>query len=169
VYLRATYYKARMLGTSFSWVLGDFLVKGASAYTKPISVKADLPKKSWENVLGFERTFSPGTHSITALAQGTYVNRGDVLDTNSVSLARMFDRSGMLGLRWVPHERWTILASYLRDFKFKGNFMHDEISFKLKDAWSLKFSADLLAGKTETPIGTYAQNDRYDLALKVQW
>jgi hypothetical protein len=170
IYLRSTYFKSRMLGTSFVWVLGNFLVKGASAYTHVIS-KADeglLPKDSWENALGLERTFSVGDGSVTALAQGTYVKRDEKLDTNSISLSRMFDKAGMIGLRWAPSERVTVLTSLLYDFLYKGNLEHAEVSYKVRDGWLAKIGADLLEGKGETPLGTYRRNDRVFISLNVQ-
>ena len=68
-----------MTGTSFTWVLGSFLLKGAAAYTHTLDRRFDLPARTWENALGLERTFSVGKGSLTALVQGTYVDRGDAL------------------------------------------------------------------------------------------
>lgn len=165
VMLRASYYPIRMTGTGFTWVAGDFLVKGAAAYTHVLNQNRDLPARLWENVVALERTFSLGKGSLTAVLQGTYVDRGDELDTNSVSLARMFDRAGMLALRWAPNEEWTALASYLRDTKFRGGVAHGELSYKFTDGWKAELSADLLSGPLETPIGTYGRNDRATFAV----
>lgn len=167
--VQATYYQSRMGGTSFTLVAGDFLVKGASAYTSPVKHAGDLPAKTLENALGLERTFSVGKGSLTALAQGTYVKRGDRVDTNSVSLARMFDRAGMGALRWSASEKLTVLASYLRDIRYKGNVVHADASYKIADGWRAKVGADFLSGPTETPIGTYGRNDRITLSLNSQW
>ncbi|MCO5142170.1 MAG: hypothetical protein M9962_03670 [Oligoflexia bacterium] len=170
IFLQAAYYKSRMLGTSFVWVLfDDYLVKGAVANSKPVSSRRDLPLETWESVLGIERSFALGKGSITVLAQATYVDRGDAVDTNSVSLSRMFDKAGMLGLRWSPNEKWTAVASYLRDIKFEGSVIHSDISYKLADGWKTKIAGDLLDGKTETPIGTYRKNDRLTLSIQRQW
>ncbi len=170
IYLQPVYFKSRMLGTSFVWVLGDFLVKAASAQNHIISsyYEGQLPKDSLENALGFERTFSLGSGSVTALAQGTYVKRDEKLDNNSISLSRMFDRAAMLGLRWAPNERLTAVASLLYDIQFKGNLEHLETSYKVHDGWLAKVGADLLAGKPETPLGTYRRNSRVIVSLNVQ-
>lgn len=165
VFLQAAYYKVRMTGTSFAWVLGDFLLKGASAYTKALSSRADLPRKTWENVLGLERSFGAGT----LLLQGTYVDRGDAVDNNSVSLSRMFDRSALFGYRFTPNEKWTLLASVLQDFRFEGTLFHGDLSYKFRDAWQLALQGDVIGGKAETPLGTYKRNDRLTLALSTQW
>lgn len=174
IYLRAAFYKIRMYGTSFVWVLGDFLVKGASAYTKPISAlgiypSSYLPPRILENALGLEKTINIGELSLTMLLQGTYVSRSDSVDNTSVSLSRMFDKAAMGGLRFVPGEKFSVLLSYLRDIKFKGNFFHGEGDYKFKDGWKLKLSGDILGGATETPLGTYRRNDRVNLALNYQW
>jgi hypothetical protein len=169
VTLQAAYYKIRMTGTSFAWVLGDFLVKGVAAYTKPLSVRRDLPTRVWENALGLERTFSFGEMSMTMIAQGTYVDRGDAVDTNSVSLSRMFDRAGMMAIRFQPGEKWTVLASALRDFRFIGNLFHAELGYKIRDGWKLDLTGDILGGAAETPLGTYRRNDRATLALTAQF
>ena len=170
--LQATYYPIRMTGTSFTWDVAGFLVKGAAAYTHVINRtsqelaanpdlrKLGLPTRLWENVLALERTFGVGAGSLTALLQGTHVARGDNLDTNSISIARMFERAGMGALRWAPSENTTVLASYLRDLKFKGSLWHLEASYRFTDGWRAKLSGDLLDGPTETPIGTYRANDR---------
>ncbi len=170
IFLKALYYKTRMVGTSFVWVLGDFLVKGASAHTAILSNAEDglLPKETWENALGLERTFGLGSGSLTALAQGTYVKRPEKLDTNSVSLTRMFDRAAMAGLRWAPNERLTVLASVLYDIHYKGHLEHAEIGYKLKDGLLGKLGADMLDGKAETPLGTYRRNDRVFISLNLQ-
>ncbi|MGZ3693294.1 MAG: hypothetical protein ACXWQO_03760 [Bdellovibrionota bacterium] len=167
--LKAVYYKARMLGTSGTLVAGDFLIKGASAYNAPVKPASDLPAKSLDNALGIERTFSVGKGTLTAIIQGTYVKRGDRVDTNSVSLARMFDRAGMAAFRWSPTESIAVLGSYLRDTRYKGTLVHSEASYKIADGWRGKVSADFLSGPTETPIGTYARNDRVTLSLNSQW
>lgn len=167
--LRGIYYRSRMLGTSFVWVLGDFLVKGASAYTKVISKLPNdqLPLDSHENALGFERTFSIGEGSITALAQGTYVSRKDRADANSVSLARMFDKAAMMGLRWAPSEKLTATASFLYDIRYKGHFEHIDLGYKIADGWSAKLAGDIMSGRPETPIGTYDRNDRITVSLNM--
>jgi hypothetical protein len=167
--VQPVYYKENMVGTSFTLVAGDFLLKGASAYTSPVKRAPDLPAKTLENVLGVERTFSVGKGTLTAMAQGTYVKRGDRLDTNSVSLARMFERAAMGALRWAPGEKITILGSYLRDLHYEGRVIHADASYKLADGWKVKGAADFLSGKPATPIGTYARNDRFIVSLNAQW
>lgn len=169
IQLQAGYYPVRMTGTSFAWVLGDYLVKGAAAYTHTMNRRFDLPARTWENALGVERTFGVGKGSLTALVQATYVDRGDSVDTNSISLARMFDRGVMGALRWAPNESWTVLASYLKDTKFKGDLWHGESTYKIADGWRAKLSADLLDGQTETPLGTYKRNDRATISLLAQF
>ncbi len=103
------------------------------------------------------------------MVQGTYVKRGDRVDTNSVSLARMFDKAGMGALRWAPTDSLTMLASYLRDIRYKGSVIHAEASYKIADGWKAKVSTDQLSGLTETPIGTYGRNDRITISLNSQW
>lgn len=169
IWLQATWYRSRMLGTSFVWVVDDFLVKGASAVSKPTSSRRDLPPQTWENVLGLERTFYMGDQSITLLAQSTWVDRQDQLDTSSVSLARMFDRAFMGGLRWAPSERFTVVLSRLRDTRYKGDLTHGEASFKVADGWNVKLAGDALSGAAETPLGTYEGNDRASLFLTAKW
>lgn len=168
--LRASYYKIRMLGTSFVWVLGDFLLKGASAHTEILSKVTDdtLPKNTLENALGLERTFSLGSGSLTTLLQGTYIKREERLDSNSISLARMFDRAGMVGLRWAPTERLTVLASLLHDFHYRGDLQHGELGYKIADGWSTKLAGDFLSGTAETPLGTYKRNSRIYLSINLQ-
>jgi hypothetical protein len=173
VYLQSLFYKNRMLGTSFVWAVGEYLIKGASAQNHVVSelhgsVANRLPKDSWENVLGVEHTFPAGKGTLTALVQGTYVKRDEKLDTNSVSLARMFDRAAMLGLRWAPSERWTAVASVLWDIQYKGNLEHLEASYKLADGWAARLAGDLLDGRPETPLGTYKRNDRILLSVSMQ-
>ncbi len=179
VNLQALYYKSRMLGTSFVYVLGDFLLKGATAKNQVVSslagatnggqsIESRLPKDDWENVLGLERTFAVGPGQLTVLAQGTYVQHNEGLDTNSVSLARMFDRAAMVGLRWAPGEKWTVLGSGLVDIQYHGSLEHLEANYKIADGWSTRLSGDRLDGRAETPIGTYKKNDRVMLSLNIQ-
>ncbi|NUM88175.1 MAG: hypothetical protein HUU37_03135 [Bdellovibrionales bacterium] len=169
IWLQATWYRSRMAGTSFVWVLGDFLVKGATAVSKPKGERRDLPPRTWENVLGLERTLYLGDQSLTALFQATWVDRQDQLDTSSVSLGRMFDRAFMGGLRWAPTERLSVILSRLRDTRFKGDLTHAEASWKLADGWNLKLAGDALSGAAETPLGTYADNDRALASVTLKW
>lgn len=97
------------------------------------------------------------------------MDRGDAVDTNSVSLSRMFDRAGMVALRWTPGEKWTVLASALRDFHFVGNLFHAELGYKVADGWKIDLTGDVLGGASETPLGTYKRNDRATLAVTAQW
>jgi hypothetical protein len=173
IYLQSLFYKTRMAGTSFVWSVGEFLVKGATAQNHVIShldgvFAGRVPKDDWENALGLEHTFQVGKGSLTAFLQGTYVKRDEALDTNSVSLARMFDRATMIGLRWAFSEKWTALASGLYDTQYKGNLEHLEAAYKISDGWTGKIYGDLLAGPPETPLGTYARNDRVVISLNVQ-
>ncbi|HEY8280408.1 MAG TPA: hypothetical protein VIH99_12340 [Bdellovibrionota bacterium] len=170
VWLKATYYKTRMLGTSFVKVLGNVLLKGASAHTNVLSSAAEgvLPKESWENVLGAEFTFGLGGGAMTVLGQGTYIGRKEKLDTNSVSLARMFDRAAMTGLRWSPSDRFAVLASLLHDLHYQGDLVHADVSYKIADGWIAKAGGDLLSGRPETPIGTYGANDRVYISINLQ-
>lgn len=167
--LRSIYYRQRMAGTSFVKVLGDFLVKGASAHTAVLSKLpgGQLPRDYWENALGLERTFSTGEGSLTALLQGTYIKRAEEADSNSVSLTRMFDRAVMAGIRWAPSEKVTATASVLYDTKFRGHLEHLDFGYKLADGVSAKLAGDIMSGRPETPIGTYDRNDRVTLSLNV--
>lgn len=167
--LRASFYPIRMTGTSFTWVLGDFLVKGAGAYTHVLNRNFDLPARVWENAVGVERTFGVGKGSLTTLVQGTYVDRADGLDTSSTSLARMFDRGLMGALRWAPSDYWTATLSYLRDMKYEGGLWHGEATYKIADGWRAKVSGDLLDGPMETPLGTYRRNDRATASILAQF
>jgi len=167
--LRAIYYKTRMVGTSFVWVAGGFLIKGAAAYTKVISrlPASLLPRDSQENVLGLERTFSVGSGTLTALAQGTYIQHKERMDSNSISLSRMFDKAAMAGIRWAPTEKFTVQASFLYDLLYTGHFEHLDLGYKIADGWNAKLAGDLLGGKTGTPLGTYDRNDRLTISLNV--
>jgi hypothetical protein len=173
VFLQALYYKSRTIGTSFVWVLGEFLLKGASAKNQVVSqldgnVATRLPKDEWDNALGLEHTFAVGSGQLTALLQGTYISRDESLDTNSVSISRMFDRAAMLGMRWAPGEKWTVLGSALYDTKYKGSLEHLDVSYKIADGWSTRLAGELLGGPVETPLGTYRKNGRVYLSLNVQ-
>jgi hypothetical protein len=167
--LQRAYYPVQVSGLSFTWATLGILVKGAGAYTQVRNQRFDLPARVWESVLGLEKSLSLGSGSLTLLAQGTSVNRGDALDSNSVSLARMFDRSAMGALRWSPSERWTVTASLLRDLKFKGSLWHFEAGWKFTDGWRADISGDFLSGRPETPLGTYARNDRVTASLGWQF
>jgi len=167
--LQAGFYPIRLTGTSFTWVLGDFLVKGVGAYTHVVNRRFDLPSRIWESALGVERTFSLGNGSVTSILQGSYVNRGDGLETGTISLARMFDRAAMGAFRWAPSDSWTILGSFLRDLEYKGNLFHGEITTKVADGWKLKTAVDILGGDLETPLGTYRENDRVSVGVLAQF
>ncbi len=169
VYLQATYYKIQMAGASFVSVLGDFLLKGESAYTKPVSAKSGIPLKGFDNVLALERGFDVGGNTLTAILEGTYAYHQDPVDNGSTSLSRMFDRAGILALRYAIGEKWTVLSSFLRDTKYKGNFYRGQVSYLLRDSLTLDLTADVIGGETGTPLGTYAKNDRGIFGLEYRF
>jgi hypothetical protein len=165
VYLQATYYKTQVAGFSFVKVLGDFLLKGESAFQHAVSKRDDLPKDGFDNVLALERSFDIGENSLTTTIEGTYADHNDPLDNGVTSLSRMFDRSALIGARYTIGSHWTLLASYLRDIKFQGNFFRGELTWQMLDALSIDLTADVLGGSVGTPLGTYAKNDRGILSL----
>lgn len=169
IYLRASYYKTRMLGASAVLALGDFLVKGESAYTQPVSQRNDISKHNSENVLGIERMLGVGAGSLTILAQGTYCDRKDPFDNNSTSLSRMFDRAAMLGLRWAPTEKFTWMLTGLYDSKYKGDLVHSDANYTLSDTVKVTAGADILGGIAGTPLGTYRKNSRGMMGLVAHW
>jgi len=169
VYLQAAYYKTRVYGASAVLAAGDFLLKAESAYTKPISVRNDLPERVIESVFGIERTMALGAGSLTTLLQGSYGDRKEAANTSSTSLARIFDRGAMIALRYMPSEKLTWLSSFLRDTKYKGNFIHSDINYALSDTVKISAGAEFLKGDAETPLGTYEKNDRVMLGFNCHW
>lgn len=162
--LQATFYRERVFGASAVVVMGDTLLKTEAAYTHVVSKRTDLPDHVEEYVMGLERNLNIFKDGVTALLQGTYVRNSLGDDGAATSLSRMFDKSATLGLRYAP-EKWSIVASGLYDIKYKGKLGHFEVARKLSDPVEIKLTCDILAGKQETPIGTYRKNDRFIAGL----
>ena len=154
------YYRQWVYGGNFVWALGQYIVRGESAFTRPISRDGAITGIGQEHALEIEHNVQIGKDQVTVIVEGTFSKHEKDSDNSSTSLSRVFDRAAILALRYSPTEKWNFLGSAFYDFLFKGNFFHVEGSYALRDALKLNLSLDNLNGPDETPIGTYRKNGR---------
>jgi hypothetical protein len=167
--LTPVFYRQWMYGGSL--VYGNFgvIFRTEVAVTRVISQGADLPGNAEQYVLGVERPVPIGTTDLTVLAQGAYSRHSDPLSNSSTSLIRIFDRALLLGARLSFSEALSAQLSGLYDTESHGELAHAESSYNLSDSVKLGLAADVLLGKTGTPLGSYNKNERVIASLKTNF
>lgn len=165
VTLRTKDYRHRVAG--FSWVSSqwNFLFKYATNYSQSLGKDPLLPGWIHENILGLEKNFNIGSDGLlVAILQHSIVNNEKANDSN-LSVTEIFRRAWMLGGRFSWGDTWTLTALGLYDSLRYSHFQQYAVSRRLRDIWTLQFSAELIEGRDETPLGVYKDNDNYRLSL----
>jgi len=165
VVLRSKDYRQRVAG--FSWVSSqwNFLLKYATNYSQSLGTDPLLPGWTHENIVGLERNFNIGSEGLlVGILQYSFINNEKTNDSN-LSVTEIFRRAWMLGGRFSWGDRWTLTALGLYDSQHESHFQQYSLSRRLGDIWTLQASAELFAGRDDTPLGVYTDNDNYRLSL----
>lgn len=165
VQLRLKDYRQRSAG--FSWVSSqwNFLFKYATNYSQSIGDDPLLPGWTHENVAGLEKNFNIGSEGLlVAILQYSFIDTQVANDSN-MSVTEIFRRSWMAGGRFSWGDNWTVTALGLYDSLRYSTFQQYSIARRFLDAWTLQLSAEFIAGRADTPLGVYEDNDNYRLSL----
>lgn len=158
-------YRQRQAG--FSWVSSqyNFLLKYAASYTQSLGSDPLLPGWMHEQVLGLERNFNIGPDGLLiAILQYSYIN-DEKEDDSNLSVAQIFRRAWMVGGRFSWGDNWTLNVLGLYDTLHFSHLQEYGVARRLFDIWTLELSANFIAGRSDTPLGIYNQNDSYRLSL----
>jgi len=160
------YYRHQFYGGSAVYATGEWIFRYENTFNRPISKRSDLPVASQSHVFEIEKSFLIFKQNFTFLLLGTYSKTSDQASNDSTSLFRLFDKAGILAIRYAPSSKWSSVASLLYDTVKFGKLAHGEVSYLLRDGLRISAMGDVLAGKPETPVGTYRRNDRVSLGLQ---
>lgn len=165
IYLEPVYYRTRTSGLGVVWARESYIVRMESAYQHTVSEDSSLQPWSWSNVAGVETNVEMGSTTATVLAQYYYTKNPQSADNMLSSSYRLFDRTGLLGVRWAYSDDLTVTASGLYETKTKGLFWMVAFEQKLSD--SLKWGAGWrdFSAQDEGLIKTFERNDHANLEM----
>lgn len=166
--LMPVYYKHRIYGGTLVYTVGEFILKGESAFTKQISVGTGkaLPGNYNQSVLSVEHDFPVPEGKLTAIAQATYCHFETPSENGTTSISRAFDQALVFGLRYAPEEKWSIVNTALWDTKYGGTTFVLNGEYKLRDNLTADLSASLMGGPELSPLGTYRKNSLAAASLR---
>lgn len=167
--LQAEYYRQRVYGGSLVYANFGSIFRAEAAITRLISAGQELPGDSEAYVAGVEHPFPLGPDALTLLVQGTYQRQSVAIQNATTDLSRVFDRAGMVALRYTFTEKLTGLASALFDVESHGEYAHAEGSYALTDSVKLGLAGDELWGAVTTPLGTYNNNARVIASVRTSF
>lgn len=163
--LAPVYYRVRTSSAGFVWAFEKWILRGESAYQHTLSRNELLQPWSWSSVLAVETNVDVGSKSITLLGQYYYSQNPQAADNVISSSYRLFDRTGVLGMRIPISDDTTVIASGLYETKTKGVFAMLAFENKLSDSmrWGLGWRD--FSAQEDGLIKTYDKNDHATLDL----
>ena len=162
VYYRQDVYSASLVYANFGMIL-----RSEVAVTRLIAKGDDLPGDTEEYVVELERGFEIGEKTITLIVEGAITDRNRPVSDSMISISRLYDRAGIVGLRFPFSEILTLNAGSIFDLKHQGSILRLEANHSLSDDWKINLAGDFFQGGLMTPIGTYRKNNRLTVTMKV--
>lgn len=165
VVLRPYYYRSRTSGLGAVWARESWIFRLESVYSHTISEDPDLIPWSWTNVGGLETGVDIGSSTLTLLAQYYHRETPQKADNYISSSYRIFDRTGLLGLRWPVTDEWHLTGSAVIETYTNGLFWLASLENKWTDTlrWSVGWR-DFSANERGL-IKTFDKNDHANLEL----
>lgn len=169
VQLTPVYYKVRVAGAQFVIPVGNSIFRLESAYTDVISEVVGIPEWSHQSVLALESPFYFGSRSLTAMVQGYYGDSSIGKDNLVSSSSRIFDDSVALGFRYAHSSQNSLLAFAVYNISSESSYarMDWQISFNSWVSGSVVY--ENFEGNESTFLGTYDNNDRARVEIKVRY
>jgi hypothetical protein len=164
--LTPVYYRQRVYGGTLVYAAGSTIFRAETAITRLVSKGQDLNGNSEEFILAAEHPYVIFGKDLTMIYQGTIARHSVPLTNSATALNRIFDRALLLGARYVPTEKLSILLSGLFDTQFHEQLAHVESTYNLTDAWKLGLAGDALWGTPDTPLGQFTNNERVTFTVR---
>lgn len=161
-------YKVRNSGLGITYAAEKMIFRLESVYqhtlTDPSKVFGLEPWK-WSSVFGIETNVDIGSSTLTILTQYFHTEIPIKADNLISSSYRLFDRTGVLGLRWPMNDRWTLSASALLETQTHGLFWSAAVENKISD--SLKMAVGWRDFSAQDPglLKTFDKNDHANLEM----
>jgi hypothetical protein len=158
-------YRQRVGG--FSWVSSQlgFLFKYATSHSQSMGDDPLLPGWTHESIVGLEKNFTLGSEGLlVGILQHSFIDTEKKNDSN-LSVTEIFRSAWMAGGRFSWGDTWTLTALTLYDSLRYSHLQRYSVARRIRDAWTLQLSAELISGHEDTPLGVYNDNDNYRLSL----
>ncbi len=163
--LRQVQYRVRNSGFGATYAGERVIFRLESVYQHTISQGNGLQPWIWSNVVGAETNFAIGRSTLTILTQYYHTEIPTKADNLISSSYRLFDRTGVLGLRWPLNDQWMLMSTALLETQTHGLFWTAGVENKISD--SLKMSVAWRDFSAQDPglIKTFDKNDHGNLEL----
>jgi len=165
VKLTPVYYRVRTSSLGMVWALDKLIVRAESAYQHTISEDPLLQPWSWANVLALETNVNVGATSMILLSQFYYTVNPQAPDNMISSSYRLFDRTGVFGMRWPFSEKITFTGSLLYEANTKGMFWMASFEQKLSDSLRFGLGWRDFSAQEDGLIKTFERNDHATVDL----
>jgi hypothetical protein len=147
----------------------DFLFKYATSYTQTIGDDPLLLGWTHENIVALEKTFQLGTDGVLiGVLQYSFLNTEKTNDSN-LSLLEVFRNAWMLGGRMTWKEVWNFSFTGLYNKTNESQYGELTLGRRFLDRWTLAFTANIISGEIQNPLGVYNKNDNYQLSLSASF
>ncbi len=165
--LGQTQYKVRNSGFGMSYAAEKVILRLESVYQHTVSdvTNQGIHPWVWSSVAGAETNFDVGTSSVTILAQYYHTEIPTKADNLISSSYRLFDRTGVLGVRWPASDAWLFSASALFETQSQGLFWSAGAENKISDALRMGVSWRDFSAQKDGLIKTFDKNDHANLDL----
>lgn len=165
-------YRVRNSGAGITYAGENWIYRLEGAYThvesmgyKENSVGFGLYPWSWTAVAGVETNFDIGRNSLTVLAQYYHSEVPIPADNYISSSYRLFDRTGVFGLRYPMSDKLMLSGSAMIETKTHGLFWTAGFEQKLKDALKWGLSWRDFSAQEDGLLKTFDKNDHVTLDL----
>jgi len=156
-------FRVRTVSGLVSTTLGDWIFRIAARYDQPLGDHKELSSWSQATVAGVERTFLIGSNALTGVLQWSMVHHPE--GVGLLSIADIFDKSVLYGLRVPMGESWLVFVSGFYSTIDQSTYEKIEIGYRFNDHWRIDAGVELIDGPGESLLGIYGQNDRATIAV----
>lgn len=165
--LGQVFYKVRNSGFGMVYAADRAIFRVETNYQHTLSsvTNQGIHPWVWSSVLGVETNFDLGTSSLTILAQYYHTEIPTKADNLISSSYRLFDRTGVLGLRWPVNDSWLLSASTFIETQTQGLFWTAGVENKISDALKMAVSWRDFSAEKVGLIKTFDKNDHANLEL----
>lgn len=165
VHLTQINYRQRTTAFGFVWAREKWIYRGETAYSHTISHDDFLSPWSWTSVLAIETNVELPSSTMTVLAQGYYTKNPQAADNLIASSYRIFDRTGVLGMRWAYSETLTVMLSGLWETQTNGIFAMASFDQTLNDHLKWGLSWRNFSAAEDGLLKTYSKDSHGTLEL----
>ena len=160
-------YRIRNSGLGITYAGDKWIYRFESVYKHTVSDGAayGLQPWSWVNVAGVETNIEMGRSALTVIAQYYHTDTPLKADNYISSSYRLFDRTGVLGLRWPVNDSWLVAVSALFETNTHGLYWTAGVEQKIKDVFKWGVGWRDFSAQDPGLIKTFDKNDHVNLDL----